>query len=133
MGDQGALSSLYNKLAMCDWSIAESTEEESKKNDLRERALSQARKAFQVANELERESDRAFSGLTVMQYARTLERFELVDEVGQNLDDQQLWGTVLHNGVKSGIKQECEKLQDHGDWSWLDGLVAKVTVKPQVQ
>lgn len=104
MGARGDRSSVLNRLAMCDWLEAEQTEDERQQTRLRERALTNARRAYQAAVQTGRVVDLIYASFEVLTYACRLERCELADEIGQSLtgrpenwpwpDPDALWAEV---------------------------------------
>ena len=127
MGSRGDMSAIYNKLSMCDWIDSTECKDKEEKKQLQESALQKGEKAFRLAVELDRESDRAFAGFAVLEYARINLNWSLIDEVGKNLDDDELWQKVLSPYAKSRVIEECENLKGKGKWTWLESLHAKVS------
>ncbi len=127
MGTRGDMSAIYNKLSMCDWIDANECTDADEKKLLQNNALQNAEKAFRLAVELDREGDRAFAGFAVLEYARINSNWPLIDEVGKNLDDEELWQIVLSSYAKSRVLEECKNLKGKGEWKWLESLQAKVS------
>ena len=127
MGYRGDMSALYNKLSMCDWIDAKECKNKEEKKELQNSALQKAEKAFRLAVELDREGDRAFAGFAVLEYARINSNWSLIDDVGKNLNDEELWQIVLSPYAKTRVFEECENLKGKGEWTWLEPLQSKVS------
>ena len=127
MGYRGDMSALYNKLSMCDWIDAKECKNKEEKKELQNSALQKGEKAFRLAVELDREGDRAFAGFAVLEYARINSNWSLIDDVGKNLNDEELWQIVLSPYAKTRVFEECENLKGKGEWTWLEPLQSKVS------
>jgi hypothetical protein len=71
MGDDSQLSSIFNRIAIVHFSMAQSLEGEAKQEGLQE-AIKLSKKALEWGLELEREGDIAFAAETVMTHAAEL-------------------------------------------------------------
>ena len=127
MGYRGDMSALYNKLSMCDWIDAKECKNKEGKKRLRNSALQKGEKAFRLAVELDREGDRAFAGFAVLEYARINSNWSLIDDVGKNLNDEELWQIVLSPYAKTRVFEKCENLKGKGEWTRLEPLQSKVS------
>ena len=130
MGDVGAQSSIYNRIAMCHWHTRPTNESnEAAKRELAEHAISAARKAYALAKSCEREHDLLFATATVISYSLAMNAVDTTGELGEPLLDPTLWDKVTNQAARRQCHDACVQLSAVAEWPWLDAVI-KLSAAP---